>query len=347
VAAKALPHSAHASSNLRFELAVVANELVGKLKEKGEDAVVIGQFTGPPQLSTSAGAGIAEVLTDELRKRGISVKRRARFGIKGEFQDVIDAQSNLLAAKISGQLIDRRGEVLHEFSRGVFGDATLPALFGITASLPPDANDKERSKRLQDGLDNPVYHVATHRVTAAPGSPYGIEVHVKEDGRYRPQTPVDEDGWAFVSIRRDQSYGVRLINNSPYGAAVTLTIDGINMFAFSEKAYTQVIVAPNSSTLIKGWHRNNKVTEEFLVTRYSESAAAELNSAADLGVITASFRAAWAPETEPPADEPADPSPWARGADATGRGAHVPQEYEEVLRHFGVIRASVSVRYTK
>ena len=61
---------------------------------------------------------------------------------------------------------------------------------------------------------------------------------------FRPRAASkDEDGFAFLKINRDEIYAVKLINDSPHDAAVTLTIDGLSVFAFSENSnYTYWIV---------------------------------------------------------------------------------------------------------
>jgi hypothetical protein len=66
----------------------------------------------------------------------------------------------------------------------------------------------------------------------------------------------------------------------------------------------------------------------------------------NIGTITACFAACWPRDGSPPPDEPAADVA-SRGADATGRGARYQQNYKEVERLFGVIRSTVSVRYTR
>jgi hypothetical protein len=153
-----------------------------------------------------------------------------------------------------------------------------------------------------------------------------------------------------VATGRNEIYSVRLINESPHDAAATLTIDGLNMFVFSEvkdkkgqPRYTHVIVPARSSGTILGWHRTNEKSDSFLVTEYAKSAAAQLlHNSAKIGTITVCFSAAWPRDGRPPGDEPPT-----RSADATGRGPEVAAKYTEVERTLGVIRATVSVRYTK
>ena len=88
------------------------------------------------------------------------------------------------------------------------------------------------------------------------------------------------DGFAVVKIRRDEIYAIKLINDTPHDAAVTLTIDGLSVFAFSENAkYTHWVVPHKQTLTVPGWHRTNKVSDSFVVTEYAKSAVAEALSA--------------------------------------------------------------------
>src|SRR5262249_53580730 len=108
--------------------------------------------------------------------------------------------------------------------------------------------------------------------------------------------------------------------------------------------YSVLILGAKQEVFIRGWHRTNEVAEEFVITDYSRSAAAELKSTAATGAITATFAAAWPKDQQPPSDEPAAKG---RSGDAVGRGQRVAQKFVEVERHVGVVRATVSVRYAK
>lgn len=127
------------------------------------------------------------------------------------------------------------------------------------------------------------------------------------------------------------------------------------MFAFAENVPTdtlpdsQVIVELKNTVLIRGWYRNNDESEEFLVTDYAKSAAAELKqSGANIGTITAVFSAAWPKDGKPPADEPKTSGAASRSAEAaTGRGKRFEEKYTEVESNVGVVRAVISVRYNR
>lgn len=350
-------HPARADDALQKELAAVAKGIAEALKGLGHDAVAVGEFTGPAQLATSSGSVITKTLSEELSKAGMAVKRIAPIGVKGEFEDVKDKQTGLLAARIKGTVTNRAGQVLFTFSRGVFGDNVVAALFGTTAKLPPDLPPKERNAELEKSLDKPRVHIQGTRISATADSPYAIEILAapKPRGRYLAREASVQDGLAFVPLSRGEVFGVKIINRSPHDAAVTLTIDGLNLYAFSDlkdpktgqPTFSVVLVEAGKEAFIPGWHRTHEASEEFVITEYARSAASELHSSAPTGVITATFAAAWPADQPPPADEPANPASNSRSADAVGRGARVQKEYVEVKRHLGVVRATVSVRYTK
>lgn len=353
----AVPERAEAQSNLRIELARVATTVKKALDGKGEDSVAVGQFTGPAHIPTSAGPSIAQILSEELKKSGLTVKQRANFTVEGRYRDVIDSESKLLAAQLKVKLLDRQDEVVIEIDQGVFGDATIPTLFGLTTQLPPGGSNKARSEAIIEAIDKPKTAITNTRISAGAGSPFAIELLVKPNAAGTPEARAaqDKDGLAFVPIARGEVYQVKLINDADHEAAVELNIDGLNMFSFSDvrdansgkPKYHVVLVPPKGSVIIRGWHRNNEQSEEFEVTDYAKSAAAELKSTANIGTITACFSASWQVNGTPPADEPTKPGEYSRSGDATGRGAQVGAKFNEVQRKLGVVRATVSARYTK
>jgi hypothetical protein len=346
--------SVRASNSLRLELAEAAKKIASVIKGQGGNAIAVGEFTGPRRLRSSAGPGIAEILAEELKKLGIEVKDDPNAPeVKGDFFDIEDKESDQLAALLKIRILDRSGKVLFEGERGIFGDETLASMFGLTAQLPPNAGPKARTEKLKESIEHPRAHVANTQIAAGADSPYAIEILVKSGDQFVPRAPSDDgSGRAFVQIKRHEIYAIRLINNSPHDAAVNVTIDGLNMFTFSalkdnktgQPLYTHVLVAKQSNGTILGWHRDNEKSDSFLVGEYAKSAAAEMlvHNSATIGTITACFAAAWPKNGPPPKDEPAS-----RSGDATVRGPEVSAKYTEVERVWGVVRASVSVRYTK
>jgi hypothetical protein len=105
-----------------------------------------------------------------------------------------------------------------------------------------------------------------------------------------------------------------------------------------------VLVPARGEVTVPGWMISPKKVLGFKVTEYPRTAVAQLGrDKAPTGTITATFSAAW--EKEPPKDEP----PMARGPgdDGTGFGQSKEIDGKVVQRKVGVVRASVSVRYTQ
>jgi len=346
----AWPVPARGDDDLAREMSEVARQVKFLLDQKGQDAIAVGDFHGPARLASSSGPAIGKAIAEALQGMGVAVRRKAELEINGEYRDVEDRSSRRLAVQIKARVVDRSGaEVVALEPRGIFSVALFATLTGLTVELSPDATEERRKKELEDASDRPRAHLAGARVSASPGSPYAVEVLVRRGGDYAPRAAIkDGDGFAFVKIRRDEVYAVRLINDSPHEAVVTLSIDGLSVFAFSERRdYTHWLVASHGTLTVPGWHRTNQVSDSFVVTEYAKSAVAEaLPSSSGVGTITATFAAAWPRGGDPPADEASAPK-GTRSGDATGKGPPVSTEFVDVVREIGRVRSAVSVRYTK
>jgi hypothetical protein len=347
---------ARAKSDLEKELTVLAGQIQQEVAKHG-NAVILGEFTGPPELASSGGPGIAKTLKTQLEKLGVTVTRSAQVAVKGEFRIATDAESNLTSLAILARLTDRSGkELLQLDSRAIFDMPTITGLTGVTMVAPVGTTRVKRDAAIDKALKTIQKPITKGTlVSASENSPYAIEILVGPDpgpkapdlNNYHPRpATIDRDNLAFLTIRRGEVYAVRLFNKSKFDAAVTLTIDGLNMFTFSDnKSYEFMVVASGSEAVIIGWHRDNDRSDAFQVSEYSKSAVFEqMPNSSSVGTIHVSFRAAWPQGTTPPGDEFA---PGARDANATARGAEVASKFTEVTREYGQLREAVSVRYNK
>ena len=359
----------HASNELRSGIAEIAKSIKQLLDGKGEDSIVVGAFTGPANYPTSAGPGIQQVLAEELSKISITVKKRAKLGIKGEYlvtevpadepRDVAESRRpKVLAILLKGTVEDEFGKIVTDFSfkqTVIRGDAAFVNLIGAPVDLPPNGTDEQRDKKIRESLSKPKTFITKTRISASPDGKLAIEVLVNGEAR----AVKDDEGLAYLAenINRGQVYAVRLINDTDQEMAVQLTIDGLSMFQFSElrvkdgpkkgqPAYGTLILGPKKHFDVKGWHCTNERSTEFKVTEYAETAAASINQTANLGTITVSFRASWPKGSPPPGDEPSKTKSTTSG-DGTGFGKSFEQKFKEVERTVGVIRSSVSVRYAR
>jgi hypothetical protein len=354
-AAAAAPREASANDNLRVELRPVAAKVARFLQSEQTDRVAVGAVKegGQIPLASSGGPGIQQALCEELALAKVRVVDRdaASYVILGDYAPVRRAETGSVVLLLSFKLLDPQGAAVLEgdrdLTRGLYGDASISSLAGLNYAPPVGGDRSARDAAIEKAVQHPATEATQATVRAERGSPYGVEVHVKQGGRYVPQPVRTQDGRAFAPVDRGSSYGVALVNDSPHDALVTLTIDGINMFQFSRLPYRQVLVPARDRVLVRGWHVDNRTSEEFLVTSYAKSAAASVRSTAGLGTITAAFSAAWAPDAPPPSDEPPSPHEHSRDASGTGRGVKIGQTYVEEVRRSGVVRACVTIRYAK
>lgn len=355
---------------LQRGLTDVAQNLKKLLAGRGEQGIAVGQFTGPPNFPTSGGPGIVKALSEELGRAGVDVKVRANLGVSGTYRAIgekpgvkapgsqkpitvpgLDFEVTMLVIK--AQVEDANGKRLVDYEQKINDPNTISKIFGLTFDAPPG----NPVKPIEESIKKPSVHVDGSRIRATAKSPYGIELLVRPAGgkEREPRAARVEDGLAFVDIEREEVYAVRLINDSPHEAAVALSVDGLSMFAFStEKTARFMIVPPQGSYVVVGWHRNLEEFNEFLITSYAKGAAALLGAdPANVGTITATFQACWPKGGSPPPDEPgAAPIAGRFGATSvpdksTGVGKPVQSSSARVEREEGAIRSAVSVRYVK
>lgn len=296
---------ARGDDNIRAEMREVATAIGNLLQGLGEFGVEIDEFAfqgSDSKLRASGGAGLARTLTEELELRKVAVKRGGRFKVRGSYGDVLDSKSRVIAARFQGEMIDSEGRVLTTFSRGIFGDAALASLFGVTGDFDTDEDIVRRSKSLENMLDAPKTHLDRSVVSTASVAPYAIELLCRSGDEWIAKAPRSVDGQATLNLEPGQEFAVRIINRSSHEAAVFLTVDGLGLFTVSEnRALKQVIVPSNSSSVVLGWHRRGDEWEGFRTG--IRPAGAKPQRKVD-HVVTAVFSACWKEDVEPPADEP-------------------------------------------
>jgi hypothetical protein len=325
------------------------------LKEKKQAEVTLRSFAGPEEAAVQAGPGITKSIGDEFTANGIKVVAESPWSVAGNYRVLRGDNKVLQGARLQFEL--RHGKELvkeehcdvdfldDEFRADTDGSKVLAPFLGLTGELSPDANLKARLKQCQAMLDEPKAFVAGSRIAPAAESPYALEVVVDDAAR-----PAElKQGRAYVELKKGERYAIRVHNQSEHPTAVTLTIDGLSLFAFSAKKYRHVVVPAKRSGMIYGWFRTPELADSFEVTEYSKSAAAQLlPGTPKLGCITATFAACWPKDAPPLKEERYANLAVTRGDKlATGRGPVVKTGFEEVELQVGAVRASISVRYTR
>lgn len=345
----------------------IAPELMAYFKENKIDVVEIRSITCPAGDHQDALRILDAIIRGDESVRVADAG--AKYWLQGEltlepgkpladFPDEHEfAQLGLTLA-----LKDRRNKTVKEWSRSCEltpervrddDDPTNVGLLLTVAGVTAEPNIAASVRKQQWGvfqqIDQPQATAKDGITRKSTISPYGLAVCVQGQRRI----PKIENGDAMVAMSRGEEYILEIVNDTDYEAAVEITIDGLGHLAFAEPGFPQqgyVIVPAKTTTPIKGWYRNNNWSDAFLVDEYSKSEAAKLlsNPAAlgsRLGTISVTFRAAWVKGGQPPPDEPK------RGtlgdANATRRGPAVEQQYQLVEREIGVLRACVSVRYSR
>lgn len=368
-AAITLSPLAHVFANSRQSqsaLAELAVDLAETLEGLGEDQILVGTFTGPAVMQkSSAGAGIAKQLSDALTGRGIGISKRAKFAIQGSYNRVINGDGRVEII-IRGEFENNQtGQSFGEFEKVVSagGEANvenLASLFGISANVTTSAPAKQREQILVKSMLQPSVHVDASRcrLRTSPQSLYAVEILTWNGNPSPGADPATlpfkaraisiDDGNAFVSIDRGDVYAIRLINDSPLDAAVSISIDGLSLFSFADQDHDHVILGRESSGVVYGWYRTSTHSDSFRVGSYADSAVNELGALSDgVGMISVAFRQAWGVNDSIPEDEFAAKLLASRGENATGRGASVVQNYQPWSGHVGAIRNVLSIRYER
>jgi hypothetical protein len=350
------PEAGRASDELAGKLDGLADRIAKLLEEEKATALSVGEFTGPGNLETNAGPGIQRALIQALQAKKVTVKPGAPLSIKGEYllvKDRSDKDRDRRLIRISAVVRDDSGDEKLRFTADVRGNADIAKFVAATATLDhkarADAGD--RNEALSKQIRKPGAVLDGTKIKAGAGGKYAVEF--LRDGK--PVRPEVKDGQAFVPIRKGETYALRVHNTTGLEAGVSVTIDGLDVFTFSQvkneqgkPRYSHFILAPRSASVIRGWHDTNKSAHSFKVVELKDSAVAKVVQDAGLlrgnpalGTVTICFHIAW--EGKMPAEEEG-----ARDAGgATGIGPPVRVDLKEVRRSIGVLREVISVRYQK
>jgi hypothetical protein len=322
-----------------------------QLAERGQTSIAVGGFTPAAKLNASGGPAIANAMIEEFEKVGIKVDRDAPMEVTGRYSKVVEPANRLTVLRIKCQILDNgTGGEFASVDVNLFDPATIMRLAGGSGDIS-GASLRERSAKVNQNLDAPQARVAANtRIAAAGDSPYALEVLVGSGDDARPRAASVIKGNAFVSLGNDDVYAVRLINDSEHAAAVTLAIDGLSMFAFSENPQDRnslVIVPAHGQETIRGWFRTTEESNEFLVAELAKAAVSKKvpPSSASIGTITATVAVAWPQGAAPPPGE--EDGVVQKGDSATALGKKINRKYERVEFQFGRPKVVISVRYNK
>jgi hypothetical protein len=358
------PASAAPLRTLDGELKVLAKQLrisaTSDPKLKGKK-IKMGLFNGPQLPNSNFGPGIRRQLMEDLKSL---LSDAAELTVMGRYDFLESAQDTaaddptfkLHVLRIAAWVENRATRELVKFVVEVNNTDDIVQALGDTAAPEMHGTQKQRNWEARRAHENPGFKVL-HRTRVAPANfdarrPFSVEILVKDrhDGQATPIEPKPLKGRPFVDVKPTQYYEIRLHNDGDFEGAAEVTIDGLNAistFNKDKRKPTHYLIPAGGSTTIRGWlhttasgARDNVLA--FLVTEYGHGAATRFRSTGEVGVITVRFSAAWAEGKKPPSGE--------GGARSSGRetdaGPGLPENLKVVKRHLGLIRSTVSIRYS-
>jgi hypothetical protein len=347
---------ARATEVLQKELTRIAEQVQGVLMVDHQAAIAVGEFSGPAQLDTNFGPGVAAALTRALQDRGVTVSRKAALSVRGRYAKVpSDRFAGQSMVRLTIEVFDRDDQPRGSFQARFYDTPTIAAFLGVTTALAPDGDLRARNLQVVDAAETPSAVIDGTRVKASASSPFAIEVLVRPSPG-QPATPRKPDiveGQAVVEIKREELYEIRLYNQAPFEAAAVILIDGLNVFTFSElkgdngrPLYSFFPIAPGTALDVVGWFRTLERSDAFVVTAYGQGASSLVRypPAGRTGVLTVGFGACAPTRDQLPPDERLD----GRSGEQNETGLGPPQRtrFVQVNRVVGVLRDVVSIRYT-
>jgi hypothetical protein len=347
---------AHATEMLQRELAQIAGQIQGLMRTDNQAAIAVGEFSGPAQLDTNFGPGVAAALTRALQDRGVTVNRKAALSARGRYAKVpSDRFAGQSMVRLTIEVFDRDDQPRGSFQARFYDTPTIAAFLGVTTALPPDGDLRARNLQVVDAAEKPSAVIEGTRVKSSASSPFAVEVLVRPGPGQpaAPRKPAMVEGQAVVEIKRGEVYEIRLYNQAPFEAAAAILIDGLNVFTFCElkgdngrPLYSFFPIPPGTALDVVGWFRTLERSDAFVVTAYGEGASSLVRDPppGKTGVLTVGFLACAPTKEQLPPDERLD----ARSGEQNETGLGPPQrtQFVQVNRVLGVLRDVVSIRYT-
>lgn len=305
--------------------------------------LIVESFRGP---NNTVCARLTQLLQKYMTEKQFKIVTGGAYTVTGR----VSMNDALKTAQINIQLLNRNGNQVHSMAYTVGNvqdnitllSPTFDASAGSGAA--PVTTGEAVKAEVVEAVQSPKVFIASTVIKATPESPYGVELLAFDPQKkgYFP-SPVDRDnGLARCDLPVSQVFAIRIVNESDDMVGVHITIDGINIFEFSESAVDRqrgkLIVFPNKGNplggLIKGWHKDDQRSYLFEVRNYGDSAAARLGITENVGTITVTFY-------KMIKGTKGDPNK------GVGVGPETEMRYTRVQADFGDILGAVSVQYSR
>lgn len=219
------------------------------------------------------------------------------------------------------------------------------AISNATSSSAPVTAKEQAADAIRQDTAKPQTAITNDGTVArpAPGSKFGVSIVTNKGGKPTPLPITTVDGLAIVQLAMDQEFTLSIVNDSTNDVGASVSIDGVNMFVFSEvpsyKELGKLWVGPAGGR-IDGWYHNDRRSRSFQMGRYDESVAASVGVTEGVGGITVTFYG-------DPTGRQSRPRTAVRPETGIKAGAFVDSNYSTKSGEFGELIAAVTVRYQK
>ena len=259
----------------------------------------LGTFdAGEEAITSNFGQRIEHLLRDELN--GILVEQ-SRLRLVGNYHFVSSEEPTLRNIRIllvAAKIVDDRDRELASWTVEVNDTDNIMQALGLTGSAPQNAAStfQERNQSVQTAHLKPTFAVAHQHYVAA--------------GSVTPVVPQNVGGLAYVPVAIGEYYEILLANTDSIDVVATVTVDGLDVAnTFSSDLdsggkrihWPGYLVPAGKTVVIRGWL--NSITPSvkdnlytFKVDELGKGAASAVRARGSIGVVTAQFREACAPE---------------------------------------------------
>lgn len=263
------------------------------------------------ELNGHVGTGLRAAFEEALRGDSIKLNERADHVLSGQYfttsRKLLD-QGKPLRLTIKVSLTNRDGdspvtllpidaplEARHFAS--VNNTKDLARALGFTGRVAPEETSYKRQEEMVGQVRNPGAVIDGTRMRSSAASEYDVEVRKRMhggDSPFRPVAPTLVDGVLHATIALNEEYELKIVNRSKTPVAVSVTVDGLDVFYFADQAnrgkdgkprFTHFIVyAPGDLTdgvksdgtsIVPGWFQTLAPPHNylsFLVTEHGKGA---------------------------------------------------------------------------
>jgi hypothetical protein len=170
---------------------------------------------------------------------GATLNQKASIEVRGElrYTSVENVEGKVVNIKALVENLDNN-KILKEIEIPILYVADIGRMTGPIGGISPKGSAGDARKEIEKLLADPKPDVSAGTlISSAKGGSYQVEIRAKKNGA--AGAPVArgarvEGGLPFVKIDAAEVYEVRVLNNSTQEAAVTLAIDGLDQFSFTE-----------------------------------------------------------------------------------------------------------------